>query len=543
MAKYIYEYQTAPFDHQHEVFELSKDESGFAFLMEQGTGKTKPLIDTAAYLFETDQIDSVVVVGPSESDVPYNWLDQLEVHLPLRSPCMAVRWRSNMKAKERKDWERMNLAAGERVLRVMTLNIEAIRKGAKGWGAIKKFLRDWGKKGRSIFIVDESTRIAGWASAQTQAAVSLGLLSGYRRIATGTLASSPYQVFSQFYFLDPNILEFTSYAAYKAFYSKMLPPENGLVKHIAEKLGKGNADRAAKLQAHMAIPERDKNGHVIYKNLDILAAKIAPYSYRKLKSECLDLPPKLYEKAFVDLTPLQRSIYEQVKKEVVAEFEIDMKAHRLTVTMAMTRLRRLLQVLGNHVAVDNATLFDPDEEYLPSNKRKLERIENSTFKDDGSIIVANPRMAALLAIIDGGEPETKTIIWTYHRAELQEIIDHLEHRKPGSTLQLHGGVKDKRAARIAFQNDPKFTDIVCQVKAGIGVDLFAATREIFYTNDPSLDNRLQAEDRAHRAGQTKNVTIWDIIAHDTRDRWLVDLLRHNKQISEAIMQDDPLTWL
>ena len=41
-------FKTAPFDHQQQAFLLSRDKKNFALLMEQGTGKTKVIIDTAA---------------------------------------------------------------------------------------------------------------------------------------------------------------------------------------------------------------------------------------------------------------------------------------------------------------------------------------------------------------------------------------------------------------------------------------------------------------------------------------------------------------
>jgi len=46
-----YDFKTKPFDHQRKAFYMSRDKKAFALLMEQGTGKTKVIIDTAAYLY------------------------------------------------------------------------------------------------------------------------------------------------------------------------------------------------------------------------------------------------------------------------------------------------------------------------------------------------------------------------------------------------------------------------------------------------------------------------------------------------------------
>jgi len=58
-------FKTKPYDHQLEAFNLSCEVESFALLMEQGTGKTKVIIDTAAHLFGLGRIDAVLVVAPN----------------------------------------------------------------------------------------------------------------------------------------------------------------------------------------------------------------------------------------------------------------------------------------------------------------------------------------------------------------------------------------------------------------------------------------------------------------------------------------------
>lgn len=77
----------------------------------------------------------------------------------------------------------------------------------------------------------------------------------------------------------------------------------------------------------------------------------------------------------------------------------------------------------------------------------------------------------------------------------------------------------------------------------MGIDLFAATWEYFYSNDYSLSNRLQAEDRAHRIGQTKNVTIFDAVAKGTQDEKVINILRGKLEVAEVIVGDNPRNWI
>ena len=55
-----------------------------------------------------------------------------------------------------------------------------------------------------------------------------------------------------------------------------------------------------------------------FKNLGELSDKLQPFSYRVLKEDCLDLPDKIFIKSQIQLSPDQRKLYEQMKKEAIA---------------------------------------------------------------------------------------------------------------------------------------------------------------------------------------------------------------------------------
>ena len=65
-----------------KAFDLSKKRKGFALLMEQGTGKTKVIIDTAAYLYENKAIDTMIVICPN--GVHRNWVNN---EIPIHMAC------------------------------------------------------------------------------------------------------------------------------------------------------------------------------------------------------------------------------------------------------------------------------------------------------------------------------------------------------------------------------------------------------------------------------------------------------------------------
>ena len=66
---------------------------------------------------------------------------------------------------------------------------------------------------------------------------------------------------------------------------------------------------------------------------------------------------------------------------------------------------------------------------------------------------------------------------------------------------------------------------------------------VYYSNSFDLEKRLQSEDRAHRIGQTKNVTYIDLIAVKTVDEKIVKALRDKIDISTQVLGEEVKKWL
>lgn len=66
---------------------------------------------------------------------------------------------------------------------------------------------------------------------------------------------------------------------------------------------------------------------------------------------------------------------------------------------------------------------------------------------------------------------------------------------------------------------------------GLGINLTAADTVIFYDHDWNPSNDAQAMDRAHRLGQTRQVTVYRLITKGTIDERIVQLARVKKDVS------------
>lgn len=66
---------------------------------------------------------------------------------------------------------------------------------------------------------------------------------------------------------------------------------------------------------------------------------------------------------------------------------------------------------------------------------------------------------------------------------------------------------------------------------GLGINLTAADTVVFYDHDWNPSNDAQAMDRAHRLGQTRQVTVYRLITRGTIDERIIQLARVKKDVS------------
>ena len=322
--------------------------------------------------------------------------------------------------------------------------------------------------------MDESSRIKHPGALRTKAILKFGQMASYRRILTGTpITKGAEDLYSQFRFLDPYILKHDSFYSFRARYCVMGGFESKQV--------------------------------VAYQNLSELTRNIEGHSFRVLKRDCLDLPDKIYQRHPVELSKNQRRLYDQMRKEFVAE----MDGERVDSPLALTRILRLQQIVCGW--------FPGDDGVKAIDEKK------------------NPRLEALLDIISNID-SSKVIIWSRFRAD-QKV---LECALKQLSVSYHGGVpNDERATAVKrFQEDPDVRFFIGNpATAGLGLNLTAASYAIYYSNSFDLETRLQSEDRCHRIGTKNNVTYIDLEAPRTVDSKIIKALRAKKSVADLVNQD------
>ena len=474
-----YKFKTPPYKHQLTALEKSWNRETYAYFMEMGTGKTKVLIDNMAMLYDKGKINGALIVAPK--GVIGTWYNQeIPTHLPNHIEKMSVLWQSNItKGQSRKLG---NLFQTGEELQILIMNVEALST-VKGVNFASKFLLSH----NALMVVDESTTIKNPKAKRTKNILKLSKGAKYRRILTGSpVTKNPLDLYSQCEFLDPYLLDFHSYYAFRNRYAEMRTAHfSGRSVQIVSK----------------------------FRHLDELSESLKPFSYRVLKEDCLDLPDKIYMKRIITLTKKQEEVYEQMKREALAF----LNGKKTTTVNALTQLMRLQQITCGHFVADDGTTQEIDSN----------------------------RLDELIDVLE--EVEGKALIWCHWQKDVQIIKEALiKEYGPGSVVDYYGLTpQDQRQKnKDAFQNDSKVRFFVGTPQTGgYGLTLTAANTVIYYSNGYDLEKRIQSEDRAHRIGQKKSVTYVDILAEDTVDEKIVKALRKKINIASKVMGEELRDWI
>ena len=474
-----YKFKLKPYTHQLTALEKSWNRETYAYFMEMGTGKTKVLIDNMSMLYDKGKIDGALIIAPK--GVVKTWYEQeLPTHLPNHIQNVSVLWQSNITKKQQENLDRLFKTTTD--LHILIMNVEAFST-EKGVKFATKFLNSH----NVLMAVDESTTIKTPTAQRTKNIIRLGSFSKYRRIMTGSpVTKNPLDLYTQCEFLDPYLLDFASYYAFRNRYAQMK------TMHV----------RGRSIQVVHA-----------FQNLAELSEKLQGFSYRVLKEDCLDLPEKNWTKRHIVLSDEQKKVYTQMKKAAMATLN-----GKVTSTMTvLTQLMRLQQITCGHFVADDGSTQE----------------------------IKNTRMPELLNVLD--ELEGKAIIWAHWQKDIENIKTEIEKvHGPGSVVDYYGLTpQSERQDNIRkFQGDPECRFMVgTPSTGGYGITLTAANTVIYYSNGYDLEKRLQSEDRAHRIGQKKNVTYVDIICEDTVDEKIQKALRKKINIASEVLGEELRTWI
>lgn len=233
-----------------------------------------------------------------------------------------------------------------------------------------------------------------------------------------------------------------------------------------------------------------------HKNLDELNEELNKVMLRRKKEEVLDLPPKLYKTEFIELTREQQILYKEIKQGIVENLESIMEIpNPLSCTV------RLRQLTGGLFGDDNP---------------KLDRIKD-----------------ILEEITESGH---KALIFSQWEKVTEVYKDALKEYNPAYIVG-DVEVEDRQKEVYRFQNDPECKVAIGTIGAmGTGFTMNKASYVFFVDKKYWEAENRQAEDRAHRIGVDHTVNIISLVAKNTIDESIEELLRENKELFDRVIE-------
>ena len=433
--------------HQSDaVAKLSKLKVG-ALYMEQGTGKTRTVLSLIQPRLEAGKTDMAL------------WL----------CPCSV---RKNLK-------EDILYHCGELPEEIVIRGIESLSSSDRLYLELMKLVST-----RKVFmVVDESNLVKNKTAIRTNRIIELAKNCRYKMILNGTpISRNEADLFAQWYILDWRILGYQSYYSFAANH----------LEYWTVRLPNGTE-----------IVDKSRIRRVL--NVDYLTEKISPYTFQIKKSECLELPDKVYDKRTYRLDDRQEDLYYLVREDYLLNID----------EMRSETIYKYFGAL-QHVVSGRKVLTGPEERM---------RTEPMFLPAD------NPRVKALLEELEGNTD--KCIIFCKYQSEINDLMALLP-----DAVEFTGRLSQKKRQenRERFRTDAQYL-IANKACGAYGLNLQFCHKIIFYNNDFDLATRLQAEDRVHRIGQTYQVDIVDICASGTIDDFIIDCLVRKENLVEAFKKE------
>lgn len=448
-----FDYVTQPYAHQRAGLEFLVHLGGGALLWEMGTGKTKTAIDYCEWLaLQPDGPgEELRVLVVCPNTVKRSWATEIQKHADHSSYVI----------------DKPVAGARYTITNCEKLSLKSTLAPIMA--------REW-----DVVVVDESTRFKNPRASRTKALHKLH--AKQRLILTGTpITGKPEDAWAQFQFLAPGLL-----GSWWSFRDRYLALD--YFKHPVG-LKPGMAGELKQL--------------------------IASRSYRVLKNEVVDLPPKVYADRVVEMKGDQHKAYEQMKHDLRVQIE----------GMPPTSAMNILTVLLRLTQITAGLVGEGDRyHWLDKDNAKLAELDD------------------LLLDELAGE---QVVIFGQYQRELEKLWQRYAPPSVGSDewdqpAILYGPTSEHRRHELIeqFQKGDRRLLFAQQRTGGIGITLTAAKTAIYYTRSWSLEDYLQSQDRLHRIGQTGTVSILHLIAKGSVDEEIAKALREKQNLADTLTGDD-----
>lgn len=467
------------FQHQRETIDWLKSKNKAIVAHEMGLGKTRIAIQS---LIEKQKIGSVLVVCPASLKI--NWKREIQMALDdcgVDGKIIVIN-----------SGKEIEIVGTEHVTKWIVINYDMIQKyiGQLNGMALAGEI--------SAIIVDEAHYIKGKSTIRARAVMSIIENIETVYMLTGTpIMNRPIELYNLLKSVKHPVADKrTVYAKkYCDAHLKTLILKNGRMLRFIDESG---ASR---------LPE--------------LRELIKDVFIRMMKKDVLNLPPKIISIRKVELTKEQKREYDTTFDAYV-DWVLNNPDEGKDIENIMTA-QHLVELSKLKQVCSRAKI-----------KTIISDIENA-IESEQKVIVFSQFTKTIEMIAD----EARTI--QYETGECDGFGKPKKKNVEVVTLTGQDKMIDRQKSVDAFQNNPDVKVFVANIKAGgVGLNLTSASMVVFADMEWSPEIHSQAEDRAHRIGQTGTVNIIYYVIEDTIEEDIVDILGRKKEIIKTVVEGKEL---
>jgi SNF2 family DNA or RNA helicase len=465
-------YKRKPWAHQEQAVNrvMEKELNDYGLFFEVGAGKSGTAVNILRYWFtKHNEILKTIVFSPPIT--LENWKNEFKLNSDIPDDKVIILTGHN-KERLKKFNENKDKGGVIFVTNYEALLMEDLYKAFLEWSP-------------HVLIGDELHKIKDHTSRRAKKIFPLVDKTYYRLGLTGTpILNSYMDLFSQFRFIDKGETFGKNFFAFRAkyFYDKNVGMPRGSY-----------------------FPDWRPRPNIAQEFEKLISQK----SMTVKKKDCLSLPPLVKQTFKAGMTPTQKRMYDQMRKDFITY--IGDKA--AVASLAITKALRLQQIVSGFVKLDDGSIH--------------------RFEDC-------PREQQLTELLSELCPQNKVIIWAvfhenYHT--IKKVCDKLKLKY----VEVTGETTGKNAKNDAveqFRNDPETCVFIGHpLSAGIGINLVEAPVAIFYSRNFSLEQYIQAEGRNYRGGSGihTSITHYDLVTSGTIDEQILESLANKQAISDSVL--------
>lgn len=434
------------------LYNIHKCDFGGILADEMGLGKSLQTLCFIRRILDNDKSAKVLIVTPTS--LCYNWEKEIEKFTP------EVNYHIFTEARNKR---RELIEEGNNNVYITS------------YGLLREDIEYYKKINFSVFIIDEAQNIKNPATGITKSVKSV---KAKTRIAlTGTpIENSLSELWSIFDFIMPGFF--------------------GSMREFNDKYG-------------IKEIESDDDKH----KLNDLNRQISPFILRRKKKDVVsDLPDKIENNIYIDLTDNQKELYAALVEKTRQEMDDLIGSEgfskaRFKILELLTRLRQM--------CIDPSIIYD--------------NYKGGSAKIDESIKV-------IKEVIDN---DHKILLFSSFRTALN-IVEKRLKKENISYYLIDGSVSSKKRMELVekFNNDETKIFLIMLKAGGTGLNLTGADVVIHLDLwwNPQVEN--QATDRAHRIGQKNTVEVIKLITKGTIEEKILELQQKKKVLSDSVIEGD-----